>query len=151
MSAQRALNPMPMAGLQLQLGRVVEVREGQPWVLIDGQSSQPLRARVAASGVAAGMALGRAVLLALPEIERDGPVIVAWVQDQLPATTPMPGLDVELDGRRVQLQAEEEVVLRCGQASITLRADGQVVIKGTRLTSRASETNKVRGATVLIN
>jgi hypothetical protein len=30
-------------------------------------------------------------------------------------------------------------------------ADGRIVIKGTRLLSRASETNKIKGASVDIN
>jgi hypothetical protein len=57
----------------------------------------------------------------------------------------------EIVGRSVTLVGREEVVLRCGEASLALRADGQMTLKGKNLMSRASETNKVRGATVLIN
>jgi hypothetical protein len=49
------------------------------------------------------------------------------------------------------IEGRDEVVLRCGQGSITLRADGKIVIKGTQLVSRASDTNKIRGASVQIN
>lgn len=61
------------------------------------------------------------------------------------------GQSLTVNGRRLLLEGQQEVVLRCGQGSITLRADGSIVVKGTRLLSRASEVNKIRGATVQIN
>ena len=59
--------------------------------------------------------------------------------------------EVVLDGKRVVLDADKEIVLRCGKSSITLRADGKIIVKGKNLVSRASESNKVRGASVNIN
>ena len=74
------------------------------------------------------------------------------VMDSLPNAAVVPADDsFEINGRRVSFEGREEVVLRCGEASITLRADGQVIVKGTRVMSRASEANKIRGATVQIN
>ena len=48
-------------------------------------------------------------------------------------------------------QADEEIVLRCGLGSLTIRANGHIVVKGTKVVSRASEVNKIRGASVQIN
>ncbi|MCC6418741.1 MAG: hypothetical protein IT429_10940, partial [Gemmataceae bacterium] len=47
--------------------------------------------------------------------------------------------------------AKEEIVLRCGKSSITLRKDGKVVVLGAEVVSRASGTNKIKGAAVRIN
>jgi hypothetical protein len=58
---------------------------------------------------------------------------------------------VSLDGRSVSLQAAERIELRCGDSALVMTADGHVVIRGANLVSRASETNKIRGAAVLIN
>ena len=51
----------------------------------------------------------------------------------------------------ITLQAETELLLRCGNASILLRRDGKLVIKGTEVVSRASGAHKIRGGQVNIN
>ncbi len=52
---------------------------------------------------------------------------------------------------RIEITSETEIVLRCGKASIHLRSDGTVAIRGTNVASRASETNRIRGGNVQIN
>jgi hypothetical protein len=56
-----------------------------------------------------------------------------------------------LDGQRIVFDAQNEIVLRCGKSSLTLRKDGKVVVRGTEIVSRASRTNKIKGAAVQIN
>jgi len=51
----------------------------------------------------------------------------------------------------VVLRAEHRLELTCGRASLTMNADGTVVVKGTTVISRASGVNKIRGAAVRIN
>jgi len=58
---------------------------------------------------------------------------------------------VEVDGRRMVLTAEDEIVLRCGEASITLTRAGKVLIRGAYLLSRSSGANRIKGAVVEIN
>lgn len=43
------------------------------------------------------------------------------------------------------------LVLRCGKASISLREDGKVVIRGTEIVTIASRSNRVKGGSVEIN
>jgi len=66
---------------------------------------------------------------------------------------PEPGskLEAKVDGKRVLIEGKDEIVLRCGQASITLRRDGKVVLRGTYLETRASGTNRIKGGSVQIN
>ena len=47
--------------------------------------------------------------------------------------------------------AESEIVLRCGEASITLTRAGKVLIRGTYLLSRSSGVNRIKGGSVQIN
>jgi hypothetical protein len=54
-------------------------------------------------------------------------------------------------GRRIQIEGADEVALRCGQASITLRRNGRVVLRGAYVESRSRGTNRIKGGTVLIN
>jgi hypothetical protein len=49
------------------------------------------------------------------------------------------------------LNARRELVLQCGKARVSLRADGRIVILGGYLVSRSSGVNKIKGASVQIN
>jgi Domain of unknown function (DUF6484) len=135
-------------------------RDGRPLVKFEG-GSMPVAARLAASlqGADTSKLAGAGVILIFEQGDSSRPIIVDFVRDSFGATD-QPTTDAqpqgfsasfEVKGRTVILEGKEEIVLRCGQGSLTIRADGQVVIKGTRLMSKASETNKVRGSSVLIN
>ena len=52
---------------------------------------------------------------------------------------------------RLVLSAEKEIVLRCGEASITLRADGKIILRGTHLLQRSSGPLRLKGGSVSIN
>ena len=47
--------------------------------------------------------------------------------------------------------AKKQLVLRCGQASITLTEAGKVLIQGSYVSSRSSGINRVKGGSVQIN
>jgi hypothetical protein len=49
------------------------------------------------------------------------------------------------------LEAGRSLTLRVGDGSITIRADGKILIKGTDLVSHAQRTNRIRGGAVAIN
>lgn len=64
---------------------------------------------------------------------------------------PLDPLDMRVDGRRVEIEAADEIVLRCGQASIVMRRNGRVVIRGTYVETRSRGVNRVKGGSVEIN
>jgi len=68
-----------------------------------------------------------------------------------PTQSPAQSVSVQADDQRLVLSAEREVVLRCGDASITLTRAGKVLIQGKYVLSRSSGYNKVKGAAVDIN
>lgn len=49
------------------------------------------------------------------------------------------------------IEGQQEVILRCGEASLTLRRNGKVIIKGTTLETSASGTHRIKGGSVEIN
>jgi hypothetical protein len=59
--------------------------------------------------------------------------------------------EVVLDGERVVLTGKEEIVLRCGKASITLTRAGKVLIQGEYVLSRSLGMNRIKGGSVQIN
>jgi hypothetical protein len=54
-------------------------------------------------------------------------------------------------GRRVEIVAEQEIVLRCGEASITLTRAGKILIRGSYVLSRSAGVNRIVGGSVQIN
>jgi hypothetical protein len=83
------------------------------------------------------------------------PIIMGVIQPQArqeqPSATAAPGFNVQADGERHVIEAEREIVLRCGDASITLTRSGKVIIKGNYILSRSSGYNKIKGAAIDIN
>jgi|JI6StandDraft_1071083.scaffolds.fasta_scaffold73467_2 hypothetical protein len=73
----------------------------------------------------------------------------AGVQVQLP-TLPT-GLRADGKDKRVVLEAADEIVLQCGTASITLRRNGRVVIRGAYVETRSQGVNRIKGGSVQIN
>jgi hypothetical protein len=78
--------------------------------------------------------------------------------DELVFTENLPernsGDDVEtlhIDGKRILLEGREEVVLRCGESSITLNANGKISIRGKYLLSRSTGVNRILGGSVQVN
>jgi hypothetical protein len=60
-------------------------------------------------------------------------------------------VEVQRDGEQLLLTAEKEIVLCCGEASITLTRAGKILIRGTYLLSRSSGVNRIKGGSVQIN
>lgn len=65
--------------------------------------------------------------------------------------TSKPRQEARVDGERVELVAEKEIVLRCGSASITLTRAGKVLIRGSYVLSGSAGVNRIRGGSVQIN
>jgi hypothetical protein len=123
--AARAMDPLDAPTLRAAAARGAEV-----YLVFDrGDAARPIIAGVLAPVAGPGDAAPRPA-----ERARAARTVLARV-----------------DGERVAIEAEQEIVLTCGKASITLRANGRVVIRGTQVDSRAAGVNKVRGGTVQIN
>ena len=67
------------------------------------------------------------------------------------AESPPRDLDALVDGKRVKIVGADEIVLECGKASITLRRNGKVVIRGAYVETCSEGTNRIKGAAVRIN
>jgi hypothetical protein len=147
----------------VRLGRIVSIDpQGRPLVSFKGGGMIPVKARVATSDpqpADTDLRDDPSVLLMFEDGDPAQPIIIGFVRETFPvrapakpaAVIPDPTRTVELNGKTLIFEGQEEIVLRCGQGSLTIRANGQIVVKGTRLVSRASETNKIRGASVQIN
>jgi hypothetical protein len=97
-----------------------------------------------------GNQIGSDVVLAFEHGDPSKPVIMGslWQPEKSPTQEPVVA---ELDGQRITLTAEKEIVLRCGKASITLSQAGKVLIRGAYLSSHSSGVNRIKGGSVQIN
>lgn len=49
------------------------------------------------------------------------------------------------------IEAKQNLSLKCGEGSITIRPDGKILIKGKDLVSHAQRMNRIKGGSVSIN
>lgn len=126
------------------------IHEGELRVDYPGNRWGPLAARTTVT-IEPGEA--RPVLLVFENGQLDRPIVVGLL-DPLPPLAPEPRqdpLDLRIDARRLEIEGHDEVVLRCGQASITLRRNGRVLLRGTYVETRAEGVNRIKGGSVQIN
>jgi hypothetical protein len=145
----------------LRLGRIVAVNaHRRVLVEVDGVSG-PIVARLAISTDAAR--LRRAIrsreiaVLAFEGGDLGFPIVLGLVASpprkpvEEPSALPEGVIQVDVDGRRVRLKAADEIVLECGKASVTLRRNGKIVIRGTHVETNSEGTNRIKGGQVRIN
>lgn len=89
---------------------------------------------------------GCRVVLAFEGSDPARPVIVGRLQ-----APPLAPVHCTVDGERVSIQAQRQIELRCGEASIVLTRAGKVLIKGNFVLTRSRGANKIKGAYVDIN
>lgn len=89
----------------------------------------------------------RPVLTGLLQPMPPTPLIDAVLAQQLPEAP----RQAQVDGRRVLLEGRDEVVLRCGKATLILRADGRVILRGVEVLTEAEGVHRIRGGKVKIN
>ena len=151
------------AGAAAVLGRIVAVDAGGA-VSVEVPGAREARAaRLAVSltrdDLLAARDAGGSVVLVFENGDPALPIIVGLVQtvgrpadiahnDSLEAPRV---LEADVDGKRVRITAQDEIVLECGSASITLRRNGRVVVRGTYVESYSDGTNRIKGGQVRIN
>jgi hypothetical protein len=100
-----------------------------------------------------GAHIGGQVILMLESMNPDRPVVMGILrQQQSSFLLDRPGhVEVDADGERLIVTANEQLVLRCGSASITLTKAGKVIIQGTYVSNRSSGVMRIKGGSVQIN
>lgn len=132
-------------GFDLEDRPLVVGAPGLPHEVLPARSTVPLRRSD----------VGAQVVLLFEGGDPRQPIVVGVIQDarqsrEATHTAPQ-AVTVQSDGERFVVDAEREIVLRCGEASITLTRAGKVIIKGAYIVSRSSGLNKIKGAAVDIN
>jgi hypothetical protein len=117
---------------------------GQP-----GSSALPARTTVDLHG----LHIGAAIVLMFEHGDPERPLVLGVLRGQAewPSADPPAQVSVDVDGQRMIVSAGEQLVLRCGRASITLTKAGKVLVEGTYVSSRSTGVNRIKGGSVQLN
>jgi hypothetical protein len=122
-----------------------------PLVIFPGQpqtAAVPARTTVDLHGAH----IGRQVVLMFDGGEPTRPIVLGCIRGESTALAEKPGqVEVDVDGERLLISAKEQLVLRCGKASITLTKSGKVLIQGAYVSSRSTGVNRIKGGSVQLN
>ena len=121
--------------------------------LVRGMAALPGEVVMARSTVALRHDMrGATVALVFEDGDAHAPIILGVVAGSPIVQESSVQASVRLDeSERMVLSAEREVVLQCGDASITLTRAGRVVIRGRQILSAATGYNRIKGAAIDIN
>jgi hypothetical protein len=142
------------------IGRLLPGKSGEILVEYSGNPPRPARlvARLDRHELLRPENAGREVLLVFEQGNPERPIVVDMIErpfaDVLShrmESNDAHQRDAYVDGERVVIEGRREVVLKCGEGIIVLRADGKILIKGTQLVSRSSGINRIKGGAVRIN
>jgi len=140
------------------VGRIVGFTKGRFIVDYPGNPHGALPARTVLSPAVLSRACKRGthpeVMLAFEEERADRPVILGLLHSErsgseAPEAHERP--EAIVDGKRVVLEGEDEIVLKCGKAVLMMRRNGRVVVRGTSIETDSEGVNRVTGGTVEIN
>ena len=152
-----------VAGAAAMLGRIVDVNaEGAVSVEIPGASAARaarLAVPLSRDELLAARETGASAVLVFENGDPALPIIVGLVQAVSQPSGTARGansdaahvVEADVDGKRVRITAQDEIVLECGSASITLRRNGRVIVRGTYVESYSDGTNRIKGGQVRIN
>lgn len=148
--ARHRPEPLP----SVVVGELVAITdEGRtPLVLFDGQRG---RAAVRARTVVDlhGPHIGQAVTLVFEGGDADLPIVTGVLRqvEGWPLPEPPAQVQVDANGQRMIVSAREQLVMRCGKASITLTREGKVLIQGAYVSSRSTGVNRIWGGSIQLN
>jgi len=138
----------------VKIGRIVAIADDGATPLVtypDQPTSTPVRARATLDLHAPH--IGRSVVLMFEDGDPLRPIVIGCIATAGADALGHAGGHVEVtaDEERIVVSANEQIVLRCGKASITLTKAGKVIIKGAYVSHRSSGVLRIKGGSVQIN
>ena len=165
--------PQPLAPGEIVIGRVVGINDkGSPLVSYPQIADKSLPA--ISTMFIGHNEIGRQVALLFSQGDSRQPVIMGLIHSPLhsllenaaavaapelagsesESAESLPGTGaavLRVDGERVVVEGREEIVLKCGEASITLTKAGKILIRGKYLLNRSTGVNRILGGSVQVN
>lgn len=148
MSGREAFEPW--AAMPVRIGELVALAEEGTTPLVMDTTQPEGVVRVARTVVDLHAAhIGRQVVLMFEGGDPARPIVMGLLRDG--GQERPEAMAVEADGERMIVSAQQQLVLRCGKASITLTRAGKVLIEGAYLLSKSTGVNRIKGGSVQLN
>ena len=167
---QQSAEPPVISPGEIVIGEIAGIdAQGQPLVTYPNNPTAQPQTALTTVGITAAHA-GRKVALLFAKGESRSPVIMGIIHNPLQELIvaysnrenvqgetetsdekPIKVDDLTIDGRRIVLEGREEVVIKCGEASITLTKAGKILIRGNYVLNRSSGMNRIMGGSVQVN
>lgn len=139
----KPVGPPPLTGLRT--ARIVMVQRGSADILFAGETS-PRRADIEVDVdpevVQEAFEVGDRVLCEPDEL--GNPVIVGVVRSRKPDT-------VRISARKIEIEGEEELLLRSGKGALRLREDGDIELVGSRISAASRGLFRLVGKMLRLN
>lgn len=116
---------------------------------------QPGAAALAAGSILDlhGPHIGKRVILQFEHGDPLRPIVMGLLREHegWPLVEQPGQVEADVDGQRMIVSAKEQLVLKCGKASITLTKAGKVLIQGSYVSNRSSGVMRIKGGSVQLN
>lgn len=137
-------SPRPLIG-GMRTARLAAISGRQAKIVLRGQAA-PLEATIAPevdpTVVADALGSGDSVLVELVEGER--PLVVAVLHTQRPR-------EIRLKATTIQIEGDEEVLVRSGRGAVRIRSDGEVEVVGSRISAASRGLFRIVGRILRLN
>jgi Domain of unknown function (DUF6484) len=151
----------------MRIGRLLP-RSAPGALIVELDGGPPLHARTTLAldqaAINEALQLGQGVVLMFENNDPELPIAIGLVQvdegtqllrsmlrkehSEPAARTPV---EARVDGKRVVIEGKDEIVLKCGDASIVLKRDGKVLLRGAYVETHSRGVNRIKGGSVKIN
>lgn len=136
------------------IAELIAIRDGgrTPLIVCPGQpGAEALAARSVVD--LHGEHIGKQVVVLFEAGYPARPIVMGVLRDRegWPLADRPGTVEVDAGGERLIVSAKQQLVVRCGKASITLHRGGKVTIRGTHIVSHSEGVNRIRGGSVQLN
>jgi hypothetical protein len=137
----------------LKTGKLVALTAdgGDPLIVYPGQpGSSAIVARTTVSLDSSH--IGSEIVLAFGDDDSTRPIVLGCIRrSAMESRPPVATAEIEVDDRRIVVSASEQLVLRCGKATITMTSAGKILVQGTYISTKSSGVHRIKGGSVQIN
>jgi len=135
------------AASSIALGRIHSVTaEGEVFVVVSMLGEEPVRALSLCA--LSGEDAGRACAVQFVGGDKAHPCVLGCL---IGGEAQGGAQELQADGQRLVIQADQEIELRCGESVIIMKRNGVIEIRGNYVTSQATATQRIRGGSVHVN
>lgn len=134
---------------ELIVGRIISVSDSGKLQIQCSSAEKPVTAL--SLGIVDKIFIGRMCTIQFVCGNPSQPVVTGILSDEWGTPVITHSESNEVDTKRVVLEAEQELVLQCGESKIILSADGLVQIRALYIDNQAQATLRLKGGSVQVN